>query len=98
MTPIAQIVYLVVSPENLDAFLAEVRANARESIGEKGVLRFEILQQAEDPCQFLLYEVYESQEALENHRQTTHFARWLEYGVPLLSKPRERMIYHQIAL
>lgn len=95
---IAQIVYLTVSPENRDALLYEIRANARESRKENGVMQFDILQQDEKPGSFVLYEVYESSEALEAHRNSAHFKRWQEFGVPLLSGPREKALYQKITL
>jgi (4S)-4-hydroxy-5-phosphonooxypentane-2,3-dione isomerase len=95
---ITQIVYLSVNLSNRDIFIAEVLANARESVKELGVLRFDVLQQEDDPESFVLYEVYESPEALENHRQSVHFKRWQEVGVPLLSGPRRRVLYKTISL
>lgn len=95
---ITQIVYLTVDSENRDDFLVEIRANAQESLKEKGVLQFDILQKDDEPGSFVLYEVYESPEALEAHRNSSHFKRWLEFGVPLLSSPREKILYKKIDL
>jgi quinol monooxygenase YgiN len=93
---ITQLVYLAVSPENLDALVREAVENARQSRMEAGVLRFEVLQQVDNPTQLVLYEVYDSTEALEAHRQTSHFKRWQEKALPLLSKPRDRTLYQVI--
>ena len=91
-----QIVHLIVKPENLDTFLIEVCANARESLKEPGVRRFEVLQHSDYPDKFMLYEVYENSEALEAHRKTPQFKRWQDYGVPLLAVPRERVLYKPV--
>ena len=93
---ITQLVCLVVSPENLDALVREAVENARQSLLEGGVRRFDVLQQVDNPTQLVLYEVYDSTEALESHRQTTHFKRWQEKALPLLSKPRERTLYQML--
>jgi autoinducer 2-degrading protein len=93
-----QIVFLTVKPDNLDTFLVEACANARESLKEPGVLRFDVLQQSDFPDRFLLYEVYDGSEALEAHRQTAHFKRWQDVGVPLLAGSRERVLYKPIFL
>lgn len=96
MNLITQIVYLAVNENNLEAFLAEIQANARESLKESGVQRFDILRETESRVRFVLYEVYDNQEALESHRLTQHLNRCLEYGVPLLAGPREKGLYENI--
>jgi autoinducer 2-degrading protein len=82
----------------MELFLAEVLANARESLKEPGVLRFDVLQQPDSPENFILYEMYDSPDSLEAHRKTTHFKRWQDVGVPLLAGPRERILYNPIFL
>jgi quinol monooxygenase YgiN len=91
-------VYLSVAPENREALVHEARENARQSLLEEGVRRFDVLQQADDPTKLALYEVYDSFEALETHRLTSHFKRWQEKAVPLLSKPRKRTVYQVIEM
>jgi (4S)-4-hydroxy-5-phosphonooxypentane-2,3-dione isomerase len=93
---IAQIVYLTVEPENSEKLTREALANASASRLEPGVLRFDVLQNVDDPTRIVLYEVYASADALEAHRQTAHFKHWQEHGVPLLAKPRERAAYDVI--
>jgi quinol monooxygenase YgiN len=95
---IVQLVYLSVAPENRDALIHEASENARQSLLEAGVHRFDVLQQADDPTKLVLYEVYDSSESLDAHRQTLHFKRWHEIAIPLLSKPRERILYHLVEL
>lgn len=92
-----QVVYLEVKPELLATFLAEATANAAESRKEPGVERFDLLQQADNPQRFMLYEVYQAESDLEAHRQTPHFKRWLEKGLPTLSGERVRIIYNLVA-
>ena len=91
-----QVVYLEVQPEKLDTFLAEAAANARTSLTEPGVVRFDFLQQADAPTKYMLYEVYRSPNDLEAHKQTDHFKRWVEKGVPTLIGDRVRVIYNNI--
>ena len=69
---IVQVVYLVVQANRLDDFLTEASANARASLLEAGVTRFDLLQQADDPLKFMLYEVYRNQTDLDAHRLTPH--------------------------
>ena len=93
-----QVVYLEVQPEKVDAFLAEATANARASRQEAGVVQFDLLRRADSPNKFMLYEVYRSPEALEAHRATPHFQRWLQVGVPLLTGERVRVLYEPVDL
>lgn len=91
-----QVVYLEVHPEKLNTFMTEAAANARASLAEPGVVRFDFLQQTDAPTKFMLYEVYRSADDLEAHRHTEHFKRWAEKGVPTLIGERVRMIYRNI--
>lgn len=91
--PFVQVVYLEAQPERLEEFLREALDNAQASRAEEGVLQFDLLQQADSPTRFLLYEVYRDKAALEAHRATPHFARWVSHGVPLLTGERVRVLY-----
>ncbi len=91
-----QIVYLEAQPHLLDTFLAEATANATESRKEPGVERFDLLQQADNPYRFMLYEVYHAESDLEAHRQTPHFKRWVEKGTPTLTGERVRVLYKMV--
>ena len=93
---ITQVVYLEVQPNKLEEFTQEVQANAVASRGEAGIIQFDVLRQAGEPLKFMLYEVYTGEEAQETHRHTPHFQRWVEKGVPLLSKERVRVIYEKL--
>lgn len=89
-------VYLEVQPENLETFKVEASVNARATLTEPDALRFDFLQQTNEPTKFMLYEVYRSAEAFEAHQQTEHFKRWVEKGVPLLVGDRIRVLYKNI--
>ena len=93
---IYQVVYLEVQTDKLEAFKEEVLANAQASRAEPGVLQFDVLQQENEPFKFMLFEVYSGTDAQETHRNTPHFKRWVEKGVPLLSKERVRVIYEKL--
>jgi quinol monooxygenase YgiN len=93
---IAQVVYLEVQPELLAPLLLEAAANAQASLQEPGVVQFDVLQQVDDPLKFMLYEVYRCAEDLEAHRNTPHFKRWSEVGVPMLNGERTRVLYQTV--
>jgi len=94
---IVQVVYLEAKEETLERLIEEAAYNAEESKKEKGVVQFDFLQQEDLPTKFMLYEIYEDEAALQAHRETPHFQRWVEVGVPLLAKARERVMYSLIA-
>ena len=79
-----------VKPEQRDAFILATLANHRGTRAEPGNLRFDVLQDLEDPNRFVLYEVYRDKAGLEAHQQQPHFARWREAVEPMMSVPRQR--------
>lgn len=74
----------------IEAILRELGAAIRR---EPGNLQFTVHRGRDDADDFLLYEVYTSEQAFREHQQTEHFKRLvLERAVPLLSV-RERNAY-----
>jgi len=87
------LVHVHVAPERVADFLAACRANHEAAILEPGNLRFDVLQAAEDPAYFVLYEAYESAEASAAHKSTPHYARWKETVAPWMAEPRRGEIF-----
>jgi autoinducer 2-degrading protein len=81
-------VYVHVKPECQDDFLAASLANARATVQEAGNLRFDVLQQADDPSRFLLYEVYQDEAAMMAHKETPHYALWRDTVAEWMAEPR----------
>jgi autoinducer 2-degrading protein len=67
-----------VKPEHLKAFVDNVRAHARNSVREPGCVRFDVLQDRDDPRTICLYEVFRSETDLDSHRQQDYYKRWME--------------------
>ena len=62
-----------------DAFIEAMLSDARGSVhDELGCLRFDVLQDVQDPNTIYLYEVYRDEVAIEVHRQAPHFVKWRE--------------------
>jgi autoinducer 2-degrading protein len=87
--PIVTIVHVFVNPEAVESFISITRENHENSIKEKGNLRFDILQDAQDKAKFVLYEAYTSEDAVAAHKQTAHYAKWRDAVAPMMAKPRE---------
>jgi quinol monooxygenase YgiN len=62
--------------EFVDAYRKAILENARETIQEEGVLRFDVFQDQEDPTHFSLLEIYKDQAGRDFHLQTGHFLKW----------------------
>jgi autoinducer 2-degrading protein len=82
-----------VKPEYRQAFLEESQENARNTIQEPGNLRFDVLQQADDPDRFVLYEVYRDELGMKAHKETPHYAAWAEAVVAWMAEPRSAVKY-----
>jgi autoinducer 2-degrading protein len=66
-----------IKPALRQRFLDAIEVDALGSEGdEPGCLRFNVLQDAEDPNVYYFYEVYTGAAALEAHRATPHYAVW----------------------
>jgi autoinducer 2-degrading protein len=89
-------VYVNVKPSAIKSFVDETTVNHFESLKEPGNLRFDILQQASDPCCFLLYEAYETEEAASNHKNTSHYKKWRDEVNDLMAEPRKGVKYNII--
>ena len=81
-------VHVHVKPEDREAFIGATLENARGTIEEPGNLRFDVIQQVEDPNRFVLYEVYRDAAGMDAHKQTSHYARWRDAVAPWMAEPR----------
>jgi len=87
------IVHVHVKPECVDAFIAASRANHEASIQEPGNRRFDVLQSADDPARFVLYEAYASAADAAAHKQTAHYLTWRETVADMMAEPRKGVPY-----
>ena len=81
-------VHVHVKPEHIDAFRAASLANARASVQEPGIARFDVCQQQDDPTRFVLVEVYRTAEAPAQHKGTAHYATWRDTVADMMAEPR----------
>lgn len=82
------IVDIKVKAENLEEFKQATLENAQNTVREPNNIRFDVLQDDNDSTRFLLYEVYVDETALEEHRQTAHYAKWREVVAPWMAEAR----------
>jgi quinol monooxygenase YgiN len=98
MSPVSQSLIVVhvhahVKPDAVEAFRAATTANARASVREPGVARFDVIQSIEDPTRFVLVEVYRTADAPAAHKATAHYARWRDTVADLMAEPRTSARY-----
>jgi (4S)-4-hydroxy-5-phosphonooxypentane-2,3-dione isomerase len=80
-----------IKPEYVAPYLEAVRHDAEHSEkDEPGCLRFDVVQDQDDPNRFYYYEVYKNEAALEAHRQSPHFKLYAEKVQAWLAAPPER--------
>ncbi len=77
-----------VKPEFVDRFKSLTIENALQSRQEAGIVRFDLLQDAQDPNQFVLVEVYRDASAALAHKETTHYAKWRDGVAEMMAEPR----------
>ena len=82
-----------VKPECAGAFIAATLENARDSLGEPGVARFDVCRREDDPTRFVLVEVYRTVEATVQHKETAHYARWRDAVAEMMAEPRSSVKY-----
>ena len=78
-----------VRPDRVDEFVAATLANARASVQEPGVVRFDVVQDKVDPAHVVLVEVYRDDAAAAAHKATAHYATWRDTVADLMAEPRE---------
>lgn len=81
-------VSIQVKPECIEHFIEATEANARGSLKEPGIVRFDFAQNKEDPARFVLVEVFRDAEAPARHKATAHFALWKETVADMMAVPR----------
>jgi (4S)-4-hydroxy-5-phosphonooxypentane-2,3-dione isomerase len=89
-------VHVHVKPESINSFREATIENARNSIQETGIARFDVIQQADDPPRFVLVEVYSSGEAAAAHKETRHYQVWRDTVAVMMAEPRHSVKFSNL--
>jgi autoinducer 2-degrading protein len=81
-------VFVHVKPDRIEDFKQATVENARNSILEPGIARFDVVQHLEDPMQFILVEVYRTPEDPARHKETAHYQKWRDTVADMIGKSR----------
>ena len=80
----------------VEAFKQATVENARNSVLEPGIARFDVIQQVDDPTRFVLVEVYRTTDASAAHKQTAHYAKWRDTVQDMMAEPRSSMKFNNV--
>lgn len=94
--PIVVHVTVRVKPESVDAFREATLVNARASVKEPGIARFDVLQDRDGPATFVLVEIYRSAEAPAAHKKTEHYKHWRDTVADMMAEPRTSLKYASV--
>lgn len=89
-------VHVQVKPEDAGAFVEATFENARASVQEPGIARFDLIRQSDDPTRFVLIEVYRDASAPAAHKETAHYAKWRDTVAPMMALPRSSVKYENL--
>ena len=89
-------VHVHAKPDAVEAFKAASLENARNSIQEPGIARFDLVQQQDDPARFVLVEAYRTPEAPAAHKETPHYAKWRDTVAPMMAEPRHSVKFSNV--
>jgi autoinducer 2-degrading protein len=89
-------VHVHVKAEYVEAFRNATLANARESIKEPGIARFDVMQQQDDPTRFVLIEAYRNSGAPAAHKETSHYQSWRDAVAMMMAEPRSSVKFNNL--
>ncbi len=89
-------VHIRVKPEALQEFTDATVINHRETLKEPGNIRFDFLRTVNDPNSFMLYEVFRSEGAVAEHKETSHYIAWRDRVRDLMAETRYGVRYDVI--
>lgn len=89
-------VHVCVKADSIAEFVQATVENARASIKEPGIARFDLVQRQDDASRFLLIEAYRTAEAATAHKETAHYAKWRDAVAPMMAEPRQSVKYSAI--
>jgi quinol monooxygenase YgiN len=89
-------VHVHVKPESVEEFRKATLENARASVQEPGIARFDVMQSQDDTTRFVLTEVYRAPQAAAAHKETAHYAKWRDAVELMMAEPRQRALYNAV--
>lgn len=88
-TPYGFILHAHTRPEMAEAFASLFLAYVEPSRAEEGCIAYHMLRDAQDPCLFIFYEVWQSREHLAQHSDLPHMREFQQRRMEYLSREFE---------
>jgi len=89
-------VHVHVKPDQVEPFKLATIENARQSVKEPGIARFDMIQYQDDPAKFILVEVYRTAEDPARHKETAHYRKWRDTVASMMAEPRTSVKFFNI--
>ena len=89
-------VHVTVEEDAVQAFKTATIENAKNSVKEPGIVRFDVIQQKDDPTRFVLVEVYKDEQAPAEHKKTEHYLQWRSVVEDMMAEPRYSIKYNNV--
>ena len=89
-------VFVHVKSDQVNAFITATLENARNSVREPGIARFDVIRQKDDPTRFVLVEVYRTAEDPGRHKETAHYQKWRDTVADMMAEPRSSIKYENV--
>jgi len=90
------LVHVHVKAESVEDFRKATIENARASVQEPGIVRFDVVEQQDDATRFILVEVYRTPDAAAAHKETAHYAKWRDAVAPMMAEPRQSVKFNAV--
>lgn len=89
-------VFVEVKPACIEAFKQATLENAKASVQEPGIARFDVIQEETNPESFVLVEVYRTKADPARHKETSHYQCWRDTVEEMVAGTRTKKIYTNI--
>lgn len=89
-------VHVHVKPDCVESFRQATLENAAASVQEPGIVRFDVISQADDPTRFVLVEIYRTADDPARHKETAHYAKWRDTVADMMAEPRSSVKYANV--
>jgi len=89
-------VFVHVKADRVSDFIQATLNNARNSVKEPGIARFDVIQDAKDEARFVLCEVYKTPDDALKHKETDHYKTWRDEVADMMAEPRNGVPYKNL--
>lgn len=89
-------VFVHVKKEKVADFIDATVENAKNSVNEPGIARFDVVQQQDDPTRFVLVEVYRTENDPAKHKETKHYKKWRDTVAEMMAEPRSAIKFFNL--